>query len=65
MFWYPWINELQFKIYTMLGRLLLVRAEFGIGILISIYGFANDILNNFDRIPILQQFVNYYRYEQL
>ena len=39
----------------MLRRLLLVRAEFGTGILISVYGFANNISNNFDRIPILLQ----------
>ena len=37
----------------MLHRLLLVKAEFGIGNLISVYGFANNIPNNFDRIPIL------------
>ena len=41
--------------YTMLRRLLLVRAEFGTGILISVYGFVNNIPNNFDRIPILLQ----------
>ena len=54
-------NEMQFKIYTILSRLLLDRAEFGTWILISVYGFVNNIPNNFDRIPILlQHFGNFF-----
>ena len=37
----------------MFLRLLLVRLKFGLGILISVYGFANNILNKFGRVSIL------------
>ena len=45
------INKLQFKKYALFHRLLLVRAEIDIGILISVNGFANNNLNNLRRYP--------------
>ena len=44
----------------MLRRLLLVRVELEIRLLISVNGFTNNIPYSFGRIPILlQHFVNF------